>query len=161
MVLVTRSKQQTRTVLAFTAGTVFFLLVCSFQKKSFIVSKFKMFSSSKVVLCFADASTLFVERHLLIENSEVFKAMLESELQEKLENKIEISDFSSDVFSSLIRCLTNSNNLKSEFKKNSDQLLQITHKYQVNYLLEKIENRHVHSRTVGFPQCGGKTNSRR
>jgi hypothetical protein len=81
-----------------------------------------------------EGSSLRIDKYVLIRESTVFKAMLESEMSESTSNEIIITDYSLSVVRSLLQCLTDKTYLWSELNVHSDKLFSIILKYDFIWL---------------------------
>uniref|UniRef100_A0AC35EWY8 BTB domain-containing protein n=1 Tax=Panagrolaimus sp. PS1159 TaxID=55785 RepID=A0AC35EWY8_9BILA len=80
-----------------------------------------------------------VHKLLLKNQSNVFRAMLNSSMKESIENKVEIKDFSFDVVETGIKMIYNCNFETSLSLDNLMSLLQFFDKYNIQSLKDKVE----------------------
>uniref|UniRef100_A0A914Q3J1 BTB domain-containing protein n=1 Tax=Panagrolaimus davidi TaxID=227884 RepID=A0A914Q3J1_9BILA len=77
---------------------------------------------------------------ILYSQSDVFSAMLNSNMRESNENKVVISDFSFDIVEAAVKMIYNCNSVTSFSIDDLMSLLQFFDKYQIPELKDKIES---------------------
>jgi hypothetical protein len=94
----------------------------------------------KMFTLVSGGSRLAVSEHVLKEKSPVFKAMLESGMNEAISNELTINDFSEAAVMLFISLLNkNFTELSAECKINSLEIFEIAHKYEVTSILQAAE----------------------
>lgn len=96
--------------------------------------------SSTTILCKADNKQFTVHRGLLAARSVVFSSMFESKMKENSTGIVEIADVSSKVMKIILHFLYTGTLLENWSKVNIVELLYTSAKYEVNDLMEYLDN---------------------